>query len=157
MEGTEARLRTLLRDMTGDDADLEERDRIISSAMRHLGTREASESEMLDSILMTFDGGSPRTVPARIVVDDPDDFDQILDNLSHGIRTAGNTLNLTVGDEGESYDPKARTYRRRGRRRDVKMEREFEIDDAAHKDPGFPLATKARGTHRTRYDMLARE
>jgi hypothetical protein len=156
MGGTENKLKTLLRDMMGEDSDLEEQGGIISSAMRHLGTREASESEMLDAILMTFDA-SPRTVPAQIVVDDPDDFDQILDTLSLGIRTAGNTLNLTTGTDGEKYDPKSRTYRRKGRQRNVKMEREFEIDDAAHTDPGFPEATKGRGTHRTRYDMLARE
>jgi len=141
--------------MTGDDSDLDEQDRIISSAMRHLGTREASESEMLDAILMTFDTPSKNS-PSQIVVDDPDDFDQILSTLSHGIRTAGNTLNLVTGTDGEEYDPKARTYRRKGRGNKVEMEREFEIDDAAHTDPGFPEATKGRGTHRTRYDMLAR-
>ena len=149
---SENKLRILLKEMTSDEIDLEEQDGIITSAMRHLGNKNASESEMLDAILLSFDKREAKS-PSQIVVDNPDNFDQILETLSAGIRIAGNTMGLSENDD---YDQKARTYRRRGRKRTTKEEIEFKIDDAAHEDPAFGPATEARGTHRTRKDMLAR-
>ena len=160
MDGMKDKLRILLNNIT-DDADLVEQDRIISSAIRHLSKGETRESVMLDAILRSFEKDAAVQSPSHIVLDDPDDFGQILNTLSYdsGLRMAGNTLGLSDGSDDDEYDKKARTYRRksRGKLPTKKEEAEFEIDDGVHKDPGFIPATKAKGVGRTRKDMLARE
>ena len=152
MDGIELALRDLMEDVMGEGSDPEDREGIIKLARRRIDDPDASESEMLDAILDSFDRTSSNT-PSRIVVDDPDDFDQILDSL---VKTAGNTLNLTTGSDAHEYDPKSRTYVR-GNPSSDDDEEEFLIDDGVHEDVAFGLATRTKGVARTRKDMLHRE
>ncbi len=162
MSSIEEKMRNLLREIT--DLDSEEEDGIVSAATRKVAGLDPSrvtEEQLLDSLLTVFDGHSRENSPSTIVVDDPDDFEQILSTIAHErIRTAGNTLNLATGKDGETYDEKSRTYQRKGRGRKTQQKEKMDAEllyDGAHDDPGFGPATEAKGTHRTTRDMLTRQ
>ena len=155
-----SRLRNLLRELGGDEP-IEDEDEIIASAASSLD-RGAPEADMIDAILGCIET-QPRipAKPRRIMVDDPDDFDQILNAIasSYGgvpIRTSGTRADIDSGREGDEYDEFGRNYRGEGRSPDDGDGR-VEILDGVHDDiPYHRDATEVPGMPRTRHESLHR-
>lgn len=157
-QSLKSKLRGLLRELGGNEP-IEGEDEIIASAVDTLD-RRASEADMIDAILTCMETTLP-TRPQRIVVEDPDNFDQILDVIasSYGgvpIRTSGTRADIDSGRAEDEYDEGSRTYRGEGRKPDGGSEK-VEVLDAVHDDiPYHRDATEVPGIPRTRHESLHR-
>lgn len=159
-QSLKSKLRGLLRELGGGDA-IECEEQIITAAAEALDKR-ASEEDMIDAILSCMETRSATPHhPRQIVVQDPDDFDQILDAIasSYGgvpIRLAGTRADIDSGRDGDDYDEHGRNYRGEGRKPDggnVKVE----VLDGVHDDiPYHRDATEVPGMPRTRHESLRR-
>jgi len=124
--------------------------------------RRSSEEDMIDAILNVMSDESPIPArPASIVVQDPDDFDQILDAIaaSYGpasIRTSGTRGDLDSGRKDDTYDEGGRNYRGKPRSADH-GEEVITMRDGVHDDiPYHAEATEVPGLPRTRHESLHR-
>lgn len=159
-QSLKVRLRGLLRELGGGEP-IEGEEQIVTAAAEVLD-RRASEEDMIDAILGCMETHSPPPArPREIVVQDPDDFDQILDAIaaSYGgvpIRTSGTRADIDSGRPGDEYDKGGRNYRGEGRKPDsgdVKVE----VLDGVHDDiPYHRDATQVPGIPRTRHESLHR-
>jgi hypothetical protein len=169
---------TLLREITASDGPLDPREesRIVKTAATRLAAIEdPDEADMIDAIFGAIDASTRRAsrTPELIVVDDPDDWHQVMnfldDSESYLSRLAQNLNNfkgassikdIQRGGEGSYYDPKTKTYRRRSERPRTKARlEEVKISDGtAHDDIPYGVAATENpdGKKRTRPDSLTR-
>lgn len=158
-QSLKSKLRGLLRELGGGEP-IECEEQIIVAAADALD-RRASEEDMIEAILSCMETQSTPHRPREIVVQDPDDFDQILDAIasSYGgvpIRTAGTRGDIDSGRDGDEYDEHGRNYRGEGRKADGGDEK-VEVLDGVHDDiPYHRDATEVPGMPRTRHESLHR-
>lgn len=124
--------------------------------------RRASQEDMIDAILSAMSDEIPIPKgPSRIVVNDTDDFDQILDAIAANytdttIRTSGTRGDLDSGRPDDEYDEGGRNYRGEGRSSSHGGER-VQMKDGVHDDiPYHAMATEVPGLPRTRHESLRR-
>ena len=159
-QGLRDRLRDLLRGMNGGQP-IDGEGALVRAAANIID-RRAGQEDMIDAILNAMIEETRIPVrPARIVVQDTDNFDQILDAIaaSYGdisIRTSGIRGDLDIGRKGDQYDEGGRNYRGKDRSGDHGEER-VEMRDGAHDDiPYHTEATEVPGLPRTRHESLRR-
>ena len=159
-QGLRDKLRGLLRGMNGGHP-IDGEESLVRAAATIID-RRASQEDMIDAILTAMSDEAPAPVrPSKIVVQDTDDFDQILDAIasSYGeaqVRTSGIRGDLDVGRKGDKYDEGGRNYRGKDRSGDHGKER-VEMRDGAHDDiPYHTDATEVPGLPRTRHESLRR-
>jgi hypothetical protein len=171
-----AKLTDLLHDIVGEAGRLDEGDehQLVQRAASKLARiKTPSEEELLDAILASYADEDPIAVSHRTAASDLHDFNHLLDviqtddmdvTLTRAMHEMGlervaqvNAVDYPRGEPGETYDPKAKTYRRKPVKKMPSKLLEQEILDGPHDDiPYHRDAIKAPGVHRTRPDMLAR-
>ena len=159
-QGLREKLRSLIRGMNGGQP-LDGEEPLVRAASA-IVDKQASESDMIDAILSAMSEDSRQTPrPSKIIVDDPDNFDQILDVIasSYGdppIRTSGIRGDLDSGRPEDEYDKNGKNYRGEGRSPDS-GEETVEMKDGVHDDiPYHAMATEVPGLPRTRHESLRR-
>ncbi len=155
------KLRNLFRELNGGEVFATEDHLVRVAAAQIVG--DASEEELIEAAFTAIDDDNPRPqpAPAAIIVNDPDDFDQILDAIaaSYGgvpTRTAGTRADLSSGRDGDEYDEDGKAYRGDDREADAGDET-IQILDGVHDDiPYHRDATEVPGLPRTRHESLQR-
>lgn len=170
------RITTLLREITASDEplDLGDESRIVKNAAARLASlQDPEEADIIDAIFGAIDATTRRSsrTPERIVVEDPDDWNQIVhfldDSETYISRLAKNlsgfkgasVKDIQSGGEGSYYDPITKTYRKRSERPKGKpRQQEIKIEDVAHDEIPYHLdaVKNPDGKKRTRPDSLAR-
>lgn len=167
------RITILLREITASDEplDLGDESRIVKNAEAKLASLpNPDEADVIDAIFGAINVTSSRT-PERIVVEDPDDWNQVvhfLDDSETYISKLAKNLNsfkgasikdIQSGGEGSYYDPITKTYRKRSERPKGKpRQQEIKIEDIAHDEIPYHLdaVKNPDGKKRTRPDSLTR-
>lgn len=168
----------LLREITASDAPLNSRDesRIVRAAAAKLSHVEGpDDTDIIDAIFGAIDVASRNAshTPERIVVEDPDDWHQVVNFLDdsetyltklaqnlNNFKGASSIKDIQRGGDGSYYDPKTKTYRKRSDRPRTKPRlEEVKISDGLAHD-GIPYGVAATenpdGKKRTRPDSLTR-